>query len=35
MSDNTQNGPQSDGQFDKLTIKIASDDVIRNRVVSR
>src|SRR5438270_1383490 len=31
MSDIHQNGPQSDGQFDKLTIKIASDSVIRNQ----
>ncbi len=31
MSDSTQSGPQHDGQFDKLTIKIASDDVIRNQ----
>lgn len=31
MSDNTQSGPLNDGQFDKLTIKIASDEVIRNQ----
>jgi|688.fasta_scaffold21689_3 DNA-directed RNA polymerase subunit beta' len=31
MSDNTQSGTLSDGQFDKLTIKIASDEVIRNK----
>lgn len=31
MSEYNQSGPQSDGQFDKLTIKIASDDVIRNK----
>ncbi len=30
MSDHIQSGSHSDGQFDKLTIKIASDDVIRN-----
>jgi DNA-directed RNA polymerase subunit beta' len=31
MSEKNPNGTLSDGQFDKLTIKIASDDVIRNK----
>lgn len=31
MSDMSEHNHQQDGQFDKLTIKIASDDVIRNK----